>query len=65
MAYDETHGRTAIVGGEEPYTVAILVEALAGPSPNFVIRIVGTDVDASALRTARAAEYAEKDAEKK
>jgi chemotaxis protein methyltransferase CheR len=45
--------------GEEPYTVAILVHELLGPSPGFDVRIVGTDVDASALRAAAAAHYAE------
>jgi chemotaxis protein methyltransferase CheR len=43
--------------GEEPYTVAMLVlEALRGRSA-LPVRIVGTDVSASAVEVARRAEY--------
>lgn len=45
--------------GEEPYTVAILLRELLGSSPGLDVRIVGTDVDASALRAATEAVYPE------
>lgn len=44
--------------GAEPYSLAILVHELLGPAlPDWQVAIVGTDISAAALATARAAEY--------
>lgn len=44
--------------GAEPYSVAVLLHDLLGDAlPNWRIAITGTDIDESALRVARAAEY--------
>ena len=44
--------------GAEPYSLAILVHELLGPAlPDWQVTILGTDISAAALATARAAEY--------
>jgi chemotaxis protein methyltransferase CheR len=44
--------------GAEPYSLAILVHELLGPAlPDWQVTILGTDISAEALATARAAEY--------
>ncbi|AWN37071.1 CheR family methyltransferase [Methylobacterium radiodurans] len=44
--------------GAEPYSLAILVHELLGPAlPDWQVTILGTDISAAALETARAAEY--------
>ncbi|MGV7029407.1 CheR family methyltransferase [Methylobacterium symbioticum] len=44
--------------GAEPYSVAILAHELIGPAlPAWQVTILGTDISAAALATARAAEY--------
>lgn len=44
--------------GAEPYSVAILVHELLGPAlPEWTVTILGTDLNAAALATARKAEY--------
>ena len=44
--------------GAEPYSVAILAHELIGPDlPAWQVTILGTDISAEALATARAAEY--------
>ena len=44
--------------GAEPYSLAILVHDLLGPAlADWRVSILGTDISASALATARAAEY--------
>ena len=45
--------------GEEPYTLAILLDALWQGAPDVRVRIVGTDLDDAALRVARNGEYGE------
>ena len=44
--------------GAEPYSLAILIHDLLGPAlPDWTVSILGTDISAAALATARAAEY--------
>ncbi|MHB1842339.1 MAG: CheR family methyltransferase [Sulfobacillus sp.] len=45
--------------GEEPYSLAMLLDQLRIGAPEFSVEIVATDVNAAALETARRGEYRE------
>jgi len=45
--------------GEEPYSIAILVDHLGGDDPGWNFRVVGSDIDEKSLEVARKAQYSE------
>ncbi len=48
---------SACASGEEPYSIAILVQEALGSNHNFAVRIWASDIDAQVLEKARKAEY--------